>query len=389
MGRRPEQRSPRDGALSERVKELECLYGIAQASAGPDLAVPEVLERVVALLPAALRYPLRAYACIRFDGQSFVGGAGAPDPSVRLSAPIRVRGRRRGEVAVGYAGAPAPSPETVFLSEERRLLAEVARQLGLVAERIESRKEQEALREQLWHAERLITLGQLASGVAHELNEPLGSALGFAQLLAKNPSLPPGALDDLRRIEAAALHARSIIAKLMLFSRQSAPRLAVVDLNALARDGVELLKWRCEDRGIRVCYRLAARLPPVTADEGQVRQVVVNLAANAIHALADGGRITVTTARRRGGVVLAVADTGAGIPPDILPRVFDPFFTTKDVGQGTGLGLSIAHGIVTAHGGKIGIESEVGKGTCVRVRLPVGRAAPEAEPARRAARHAR
>ena len=383
---KPAERNDSGSALWERVKELECLYAIAQASAKPDAAVPDVLQEVVDVLPAAWRFPQRAYAYIRFDGEHYLSDGNARASRVRVASPIRVHGKVRGEVAVGYASSPGGT--TTFLSEERRLLAEVARQLGYVAERIEARREQEALREQLWHAERLITVGQLASGVAHERNEPLGCVLGFAQLIGKNAALPAKVRKDLGRIEAAALHARSIIQKLMLFTRQSSPSFGVVELNPLIRESVDLLKWRCEDLGIRVRYALGARLPTVIADEGQIRQVVINLVINAMHALADGGTLTVASKRRRSGVEISVADDGVGISPDVLPRIFDPFFTTKDIGKGTGLGLSIVHGIVAAHGGRVSVESKVGEGTRMDVRLPVGHGATGGHPRRQAVGHA-
>ncbi len=355
--------------LAERVKELECLYAIAQALAEPDVTLREALQQMVNLLPAAWRFPHLAHAKVVFDHYEFSSYENPADDEAWSSAVITVQGERRGEILVGYPSGAIRKEDVPFIKEEQRLLTEAARQIALFVERLESRQTQETLREQLWCAERLITVGQLASGVAHELNEPLGSVLGFAQLLKKTPRLPKAARRDLGKIVTAALHARGIIQKLLLFARQSSPGFSAVLLNRLIRDCVELLIWRCEDDGIQVEYALDAKLPPVVVDEAQIRQIVINLVSNAIQAMPEGGTLTIRTRRLERGVEFSIADTGMGIPPETLPKIFDPFFTTKDVGEGTGLGLSVVHGIVAAHGGEIHVENNTPTGTCVRVRF--------------------
>ena len=122
---------------------------------------------------------------------------------------------------------------------------------------------------------------------------------------------------------------------------------------------------------MRVVYELDPKIPSIVVDERQILQLTTNLAVNALQAMTEGGALTLATSHGRRWVELSVSDTGPGIPPDVLPRIFDPFFTTKDVDQGTGLGLSVVHGIVAAHGGSIRVESKVGRGTRMRVRLPV------------------
>ncbi len=360
-----------DAALRERVKELECFYAIAQVASEPDYSVCEMLERVTNLLPAAWRFPDRACASIEFDAlRLYSDTARLMAEDTRQEAAIVVRGVVRGKIAVGYPLKFAPSRESFLLAEEQRLLNEVARKIADVAERMEVRQAHEALQEQLRHADRLATIGQLASGIAHELNEPLGSILGFAQLLAKTPRMPRGARDDLAKVEMAALHARDIIRKLMVFARQSPPRLEEVDINRIVKESSSIWVWRCEDAGVRVKYVLDAALPAILADEGQVRQVVTNLVVNAVQAMPEGGAVTLATETSRSWVDLSVADTGLGMSSDVLKRMFDPFFTTKDVNQGTGLGLSVVHGIVAAHGGRISVESKDGRGTRIRARFP-------------------
>ena len=371
MSARDRGKQTADSAADERIKELECLYAIVEVANATAATLQEVLQRIADMLPAAWLLPEHARSRIVLDGLEMYGGGRRLSGGVRQETAIVVRGVSRGTVAVGYPQARLRRSGSAFLEEEQRLLNEVARQIARIVERKEDQQAHEALQDQLRHADRLATVGRLASGVAHELNEPLGSILGFTQLIEKTPRLPRAALGDLAKVKAAALHARDIIRKLMVFARQAPPQYSSVDLNRIVEESSGLWTWRCEDAGVRVVYELDPKLPAIVADERQILQLITNLAVNAMQAMADGGDLTVATSHGRGWVELSVSDTGPGIPPDILPRVFDPFFTTKDVDQGTGLGLSVVHGILSGHGGSIRVESKVGRGTRMCVRLPI------------------
>ncbi|QBG48212.1 sensor histidine kinase [Verrucomicrobia bacterium S94] len=353
--------------LQERVKELSCLYAIAQVSGNPAASLETILKRVVKALPEAWQEPERAHARIELDDRVF----GTPDLPVAgksLAEPITVRGQKRGTISVGYESADIP-----VLAEEKKLLKEVVRQVGLIIDRRETAEEQQRLHAKLHHADRLATIGKLAAGVAHELNEPLGGILGFTQLLAKTPDLPTQACRDLAKIEAAALHARDTIRRLMTFARQTPPRDIRLDLNRLIKESESIWQPRCSASNIQIDYALDPDLPDLVADDGQLRQMVTNLIVNAIQAMPDGGRLHIATARDGKQLELTVSDTGCGIEPDVLPSIFDPFFTTKDIDEGTGLGLSVVHGIVTGHGGTIHLTSTPGQGTTATVRLPLCR----------------
>jgi signal transduction histidine kinase len=254
----------------------------------------------------------------------------------------------------------------------------VAREVSLIIERRHTEEEKTRLQDQLRHADRLATIGQLAAGVAHELNEPLGSILGFAQLTKKSPDLHRQAAEDIERIEKASLHAREVVRKLMLFSRQMPPQKSRVAVNQLVEEGFYFLESRCAKEGIEVARSLAPNLPDITADRSQLHQVLVNLVVNAIQAMPGGGRLTVATrAEGEDHIAITVEDTGVGMSEDVLRQIFVPFFTTKDVSEGTGLGLSVVHGIITAHGGSVNVESQAGRGTEFEIRLPV--VGPQAE----------
>jgi signal transduction histidine kinase len=353
--------------LRERVKELGCLYAIAQVSGNPTASLADILKGVADALPTAWQEPQLAAARVVLDGAVF-GNGKQLSPGGGLAEPIIVCGQRRGVIEVGYTFAGVR-----FLEEEKMLLREVARQVGLIIDRRETAAEQERLHAKLRHADRLATIGQLAAGVAHELNEPLGGILGFAQLLAKTPDLPRQSQDDIAKIEAATLHARDIIRRLMTFARQTPPRDLRIDINRLIKDSESIWRPHCAASGIRLEYDLDETIPEIVADDGQLRQVVTNLAVNAIQAMPDGGTLRIATAHDGEWLRLTVADTGLGIAPEVLPRIFDPFFTTKEVDEGTGLGLSVVHGIVTGHEGAIAMESLPGRGTLATVRLPLRR----------------
>jgi signal transduction histidine kinase len=357
-------------ALRERVKELTCLYGIDQIRIRQDMSLAESLHGIVRLLPPAWLYPEIACARIEHDGIVY-DTPGFRDGPHRMTADIVVRNQKRGVVEVVYTEPRLTMDEGPFLRDERWLIDAVANQVGVMVERRHAEEERAKLETQLRHADRLATIGQLAAGVAHELNEPLGNVLGFAQLARKTPGLPKAAADDIDKTVTAALHAREIVSKLMLFARQKMPAHGQVKLNELVENGLGLLVSRCAKADIDLVRRLDPGLPEIVADAGQLHQVLVNLVVNAIQAMPEGGTLTITTERAGDAIALTVQDTGIGMSADVLSKVFMPFFTTKGVGEGTGLGLSVVHGIVTAHGGRIEVESKPGRGARFRVLLPI------------------
>lgn len=355
--------------LQERVKELSCLYGVSQIIVEAELTRNDRIRRIVTALPRAWRYPDRAVARITLDDEHFES-PGYECVRDAQRADLVVEGVQRGAVEVGYTSTSPDEGEEPFLLEEQRLLENIARQISLFLTREEGAARRAALEEQLRHVDRLATIGHLAAGVAHEINEPLSSVLGFAQLALKAPEVPQQVVDDLREIVASSLRAREIVKKLLLFARQSPPKKARIHLNEIVEDALFLLEAGSETQGVHLMRRLAADLPTVEADPIQIRQVLVNLTVNAMQAVAAEGTVTVETRIEAQDVILAVTDTGHGMSPEILSKIFNPFFTTKDVGEGTGLGLSVVHGIVTSHGGTIDAESREGKGTRFIVRLP-------------------
>jgi signal transduction histidine kinase len=356
-------------ALQERVKELSCLYSIARVLEDSTAGVDEAMDRILKLLPPAWQFPDIAVARIMLDGNTYTMGR-FEAARTRQVAKIFASTKHRGAVEVGYVDDVTDAANGPFLQEEEHLIAGVAREIGEFLERREAEAEQLKLEAQLRHADRLATIGQLAAGVAHEINEPLGSILGFAQLAQKSGELPESTAGDLNRIVAACLQAREIVTKLKLFARQAPIQKALISAALVVDEALALVETRCANQGIEIVRRVETAHCEILADQVQLKQVVVNLVVNSIQAMAGGGRLTVVISRDDSTAVIEVEDTGAGMTEDAMDQIFNPFFTTKDVGQGTGLGLCVVHGIVAAHGGTVGVESEVGKGSKFTVRLP-------------------
>ncbi|MCC6649529.1 MAG: PAS domain-containing protein [Candidatus Eisenbacteria bacterium] len=234
------------------------------------------------------------------------------------------------------------------------------------------------LEAQLSHSERLASLGLLAAGVAHEVNNPLASVLAGVESLQRwlgRVSLPPeehaDASEVLSLLEQETRRCRETTDKLLLLGQPYATKPVWVDLNRAARDTLALLSFATRRQRILVRAELTDDLPSLWGREGAIRGVLMNLCMNAVQAMANGGQLTVRTLRLgEDRVLLEVEDDGPGIAPDHLNRIWDPFFTTKPVGQGTGLGLSITQRIVSSHGGRIRVVSEPGKGARFTVTLP-------------------
>ena len=235
---------------------------------------------------------------------------------------------------------------------------------------VEDTTERRRLGEHLRQAQKMEAVGSLAGGVAHDFNNLLQALLSQTQLLQAYAQEP-------ERVKALGLelgqqisHGASLTRQLLLFSRRETTKPEPLDLNEVVKDATRMLR-RLMRANIALEIKLAPEALPVTADRGQLEQVLMNLTLNASDAMSGSGKLTIRTgALDRDRVWLTVQDTGVGIPESIRDRIFEPFFTTKGTGKGTGLGLSVVHGIVTRHGGTIEVESEVGKGSTFRVILP-------------------
>lgn len=365
-------------ACQERVKELSCLYELSHVASLPDISKEEVLHRVVMMMPAAMQFPEIATARICLEDQCFTSD-GFEESEIKLTVPVASVNRRLGTLDVFYTTGQIDFYDDIFLKEEEKLLQTVANQIALLLERKEAEELSRRLQTQLLHADRLATIGQLSAGVAHEINEPLGSILGFSQLLQESP-LEDVARRDVEKIIKATLHAREIIRKLMLFSRQMPPKKSLIDVNKIIEEGLFFLENRFAKNDIQLVRHYQHPLPEIVADPGQIHQIIVNLAVNSMHAMPHGGVFTIETSSDEQYVQLRITDNGTGMPEEVRQKIFLPFFTTKDVQEGTGLGLSVVHGIVASHNGVIDVESKPDKGTVFIIRLPIESTEEEGSP---------
>ncbi|HET7342297.1 MAG TPA: ATP-binding protein, partial [Methylomirabilota bacterium] len=311
------------------------------------------------------------------------------DPSARVPFPKVVAPERAGEVAAFLRQAFVThevarcEEEMVIAGETKRFRLTVAplpggdegAHLVLLVEDVTLAKQ---LERQMLLTERLTTAGRLAAGVAHELNNPLATIAGCAESLQgrlKEDALAGRAeLADfpsyLGLIEEEAYRCKEITGSLLQFVREPGSRRTPTDVNALVLKTIDLLMHQARYAEGRFATELAEGLPELTVNEGQLRQVCLGLGSNALDAMEGKGRLTIRTRRTRRDVEIEFEDEGPGIPEEIAQRIWDPFFTTKPPGQGTGLGLAIAQGIVADHGGRIEMQTHVGKGSIFRVVLP-------------------
>jgi two-component system NtrC family sensor kinase len=243
---------------------------------------------------------------------------------------------------------------------------------------LEDHTEKRRLQDQLIQSEKMSAVGQLISGVAHELNNPLASVLGFADYLIENSDIPPNLAEPLKVIQQEAQRAAGIVKNLLTFGRKQDLERRPVALGEVIERTAALLKNQLIQKKAELVVEIAAGLPEVHGSPNQLQQVFVNLVNNAAHAIAGTGRPGTVTVRARpwlDGVAIDVADTGPGVPAALAERVFEPFFTTKREGEGTGLGLSICQGLVKEHGGRLSLQPSRGAGATFTVELPAVRGA--------------
>ena len=286
------------------------------------------------------RGKLKSYMvdCLRKDGSRV---------PIRLSASIVYEGERE----MGSVG---------FFTDQR--------------EKLRMQHELQETQIKLLQAEKMASLGKLAAGVAHQLNNPLGGIMLYSQLLLEDCPPDDPARADLVRIAVDTERCRDIVRELLEFARQTRQEIRPCDINRTLSQTLFLLENQEIFQNIEIVKDLDEDLPQVPADVQQLNHVLMNIILNAAEAMEGQGRLIVRTARSDDGpwAVIRIRDTGCGIPVDVLPHIFEPFYTTKEEGKGTGLGLSMAYGIIENHKGRIAVESDYGRGSEFTIHLPFG-----------------
>jgi len=301
-----------------------------------------------------------------------------------VNVPLKAKDEVIGVLAVNNKISPKP-----FTDNDVRLLSaladyatiaivnaqlyeEIKRWSQELEQKVEERtQELRAAQAQLLQSEKLASIGQLAAGVAHEINNPMGVILGFAQGILKTLPQDAPLRKPLETIEKESLRCKYIVQNLLDFARRSEPTFRLTNINELIDASCGLVEHQTSLQNVRLVKGYDPALPSIMADPNQLQQVFINIILNAYQAMPNGGILHITT-RTEGPELQAIfTDTGTGIPPENVQHIFDPFFTTKEVGEGTGLGLSVSYGIIKAHGGNIEVESQMGKGTTFVIKLPL------------------
>lgn len=262
--------------------------------------------------------------------------------------------RRRVLLSGSLANSPTADGETIhFLIKD-----------------IEQRRQ---MQKQMAQADKLASIGELSSGIAHEINNPLGIILGYTQLLLRSENRDSDRFNDLKTIEKHVQSCKAIVENLLNFARTSSPEKDMLNIHTVIDDVIGFMRHHSNLENIHIQTVFDDGIPPVLMDEKKIKQVLINLLMNAIHAVERKGTIKITTRPNPSAnrVMVEVADNGHGIQEDDLQRIFDPFFTTKPTGEGTGLGLSVSYGIIRGHGGNITVKSDPGQGAAFTFTLPI------------------
>jgi signal transduction histidine kinase len=366
--------------LATRVRELDCLFEISRAVERSAGSLPRILGEVVKILRRTWSNGGEAFARIALEGLDYSSENFIPGKA-NLCAPVFVHGARAGEIEVGFRFESASEPGESPTHDHQRLLEAVAERLGRTAERVKGRQllreKEEEMRERLTHLTRVSTMGEMASNIAHEVNQPLTAIATYAQasrrmLEGGDPQLSR-LMEVLGHIADEALRAGNIIHRLKDMVRRQESRWTRCDLNALVRDVEQLASVDARLHDVSLSFQLSADLPAVQADGVQIQQVVLNLIRNGIDAVegrgAGEGRVVVRTGRvGPKSVRLSVEDNGRGLPADAEDKLFQPFFTTKPGGMG--MGLSISKSIASAHKGRISFTRNASEGMTFHLTLP-------------------
>lgn len=378
--------------LNERVKELTALHYTARVLLDHERTPQMLLQEIVTILPAAWDHAELAAARIVFDGVEYRSTNFVSTPWTQR-ARFTTAGGKHGLVEITYPERPNQTQPS-FLEEEKSLLDSIAEMLQLYLERREGQESVEKItkelverNKELWNLQQeMARVGQVAAlswmtgAIAHELGTPLNSVLGYTQLLAQE-ELPEKARRHVKTIESQIQRMAAIVQYYLDRTRGSTSKRGLVNLNELVRETLLLLRPVFAEKGVDVIPELAESLPSLNAHAGSLQRVLINLLHNAVDSLGQKKQIKIATRsaqateQRRSGIIIEITDSGAGISPDLLPRVFDVFMTTKTPGSGTGLGLAVCQEIVKEHGGKITISSQVEKGTTVEIFIPTDPAA--------------
>ena len=352
--------------LQERVKELSCLYNISSILLGGS-DTNKMLQEIAFVVKQAWRFCDDATVEMQID-QHYILSNPLPENTVWQHAPIVLSEIENGFIKVHYDSNKFTND--YFLSDELLLLQAIASKIGAFYEKKATDEALKILQLGMQRADRLNVLGEITAGIAHELNTPLGTILGFAELI-KERTQDEQISHDIDKVINASIFSREIVKKLMFFSCEMPYNLQSISIKPIVEQALRFLEPNFRKKGLTCHFQMENPTLEVQIDSVQFTQVLFNLLVNAIYASADDSQITITITSNSVFYFIEIADEGDGIPDAIVGKIFEPFFTTKPTGEGTGLGLSVVHGIVKSHRGEITAVPNQPKGTIFRIKLPI------------------
>nr|WP_199003136.1 ATP-binding protein [Flavobacterium sp. ASV13] len=353
--------------LTERVKELTCLYEISKIiSLAPSLDT-DVLRNIINSVKKAWRFNDDAVIEIQVLHYN-LSTSKLPKNTISQTSIIPIAEMDQGFIKVHYP--KKKYSEDPFLDDEQKLLDTVAIEIENYIEKFLVLERKASLRRALERMDRLSGIGEMAATIAHELNNPLGNILGYAELIARSNTNPE--IDsDIKTIINSVIYTREIVKKLMFFSCEMPSQLKVEEIKPIIIFVWSFLKQNFQKNGIKGELIFKNTVNTIKVDSVQITQALFNLTINAVHASPKNSTIKIIIENDQENLYITIEDQGSGIPENIKPRIFEPFFTTKNTKEGSGLGLSVVHGIIKNHNGEITVQDNSPTGTIFKIRLPL------------------
>lgn len=354
--------------LKERIKELTCLYEVSSIVVNSDY---KELDKTLFSIGNSLRksFQFSDEAVVEIESAPYhLISSALPTSSIHIESCIKIFNEQKGFIRVHY-----PKQKylpTDFLQEEKKLLSNVAINIGDLLERNSIRENEAILRRKMEHADRLSILGEITAGIAHELNTPLANILGFAELLKSKEKTNTQTKKDLDKIINSAIFSREVVKKLMFFACEMPQNFGQTDFVLIIKDAVKLLDPTLKKTNVKLIVNLPEAEVLLKADPIQLTQVIFNLVLNAIYFSPKEGKIKISLTENKSEITLKIIDEGPGVAVKNIPKLYQPFYTTKEVGDGSGLGLSVVHGIVKSHRGSIEYQPNTPKGAKFIIKFP-------------------
>lgn len=354
--------------LKERIKELTCLYEVSSIIVNNyDKELDKTLYSIALSLRKSVQYNKDATVEISSPPFHLISSP-LPVGTVFIERPIHVFNEPKGFIKIHYPTAKFTKRN--FLSEEKKLLKNVAINIGDLLERVAIRENEAIVKRKMEHADRLAILGEITAGIAHELNTPLANILGFAELLKSKEGENTQNRQDIDKIINSAIFSREVVKKLMFFACEMPQNLGQTDIIPLINEAMNLLDPTFKKHGLNYKVTHPKESVLLKADTIQLTQVIFNLVLNAIYFSPKKGLINILLEETKKKITLKISDEGPGIPAENVQKIFQPFFTTKSVGDGSGLGLSVVHGIIKSHRGTIEYQPNIPTGATFIITFP-------------------